>query len=97
MTRPIPFAPVRLCLHGFQRSSCEAVADEIDSRAADKFAFRGKGSYGLNHFGHSTTGKYNCQADGHWYGFLGVESRLKECMSVMYCILYTVIYSNDTE
>eukprot|EP00435_Cladocopium_sp_Y103_P030702 s1368_g7.t1 len=59
--RPIPFAPVRQCSHGFQRSNCEPIADETDPRMADKFAFRGKGSYGLNRFGHSTTGKYNCQ------------------------------------
>ncbi|CAL1154275.1 unnamed protein product, partial [Cladocopium goreaui] len=59
--RPIPFAPVHQCAHGFQRSSCEAIADETDPRMAEKFAFRGIGSYGLNRFGHSTTGKYNCQ------------------------------------
>jgi len=61
MERPIPFAPVRLCSGGFQRSACEHLADETDPRAADIFGVRGKGSYGLNRFGHSTSGKFNCQ------------------------------------
>ena len=59
--RPLPFVPVRLCLSGFQRSSCEHLADETDPRAADIFGVRGKGSYGINRFGHSTSGKFNCQ------------------------------------
>jgi len=62
MARPIPFVPVRLCVSGFERSTCEPVADETDIRPAETFAKYGKGSYGPNRFGHSTTGKYNCQA-----------------------------------
>ena len=58
MERKSPFAPVRRC-SGFQRSLCHPVADETDPRPAS-FAFWAKGSYGLNVFGLSTTGKYNC-------------------------------------
>ena len=49
--RPIPFVPVRLCVHGFERSKCEPVADETDIRPAETFAKYGKGSYGPNRFG----------------------------------------------
>ncbi|CAL1160984.1 unnamed protein product [Cladocopium goreaui] len=61
MERPVPFTPVRRCLNGFQPSACELIEDETDHRPADSFAFRGKGSYGINRFGQSTTGKFNCQ------------------------------------
>ena len=49
--RPIPFVPVRLCVSGFERSTCEPVADETDVRPAETFAKYGKGSYGPNRFG----------------------------------------------
>ncbi|CAJ1418441.1 unnamed protein product [Effrenium voratum] len=60
LRRPSAFAPARRCLQGFQRRHCRPVSDETDLRSADSFAMWGSGHFGINEFGLSSTGKFNC-------------------------------------
>ena len=61
LRKPLPFEPVRPCLQqGLSHKMCSRISDETDPRPADTFAQFGRGHYGKNMFGQSTTGKFNC-------------------------------------